>query len=80
MNTEVIDINKIKQPVIAYYNEMQDEVIAKIYYPNRAHYDSLNADWIVLTYGVAHWATTESPCSNTRQAFFELGLISWQYI
>ena len=80
MNTEIIDINKIKKPVIAYYNEMQGDVIAKMYYPNQEQYDSLNADWVVLTYEVAWWATTESLYSDTRQTFFKLGLIGWQYI
>ena len=80
MNTETIDINKIKRPVIAYYNEMQKYVIAKIYYPNRDHYDSLNADWRVEEYGVKWWSATLSPNAKRRQKFFVIGLIGWQYI
>ena len=80
MNTEIIDINKIEQPVIAYYNEMQDNVIAKIYYPNRTHYDSLNANWRFEELGVKWWSATLSPNAKRRQTFFELGLIGWQYI
>ena len=80
LNTEIIDINKIKQPVIAHYDEMQDNVIAKIYYPNRAHHDSLNADWIVRDNSATWCGIIGSRHAKIRQEFFMKGLIGWQYI
>lgn len=71
--TDIININKIKRPVIAYY----ECGTVRIYHPYRFNYDSIDK------YGskaVTNCSVYSLGLLSAKQEIFKDDLVAWQYI